>query len=176
MVDKGKRVDRAGRLMYGPGGKLIPIEDRVFPEPTVAKDVEVMPAKGVALGHKIVHATSRSQIHLTPIMSMPIPIPTDGSPVKICPTCQVNHPVKTLHIYVDDVGCATVSGGVLLLLKGVGMDGYTQQGHTDNPPPLKIGQGKTRKQMDYSNRAQVIYSPGKPKNPPQVTLPGSTTK
>ena len=137
----------------------------------IDRKAELLTRESNRRGHYIVHATSRSQLHLTPILSIPM-VDVPNSPTSICPTCQVWHPVKTLHIYVDDVGKATVSAGVLKLLKKAGMDGFVEQGSTKKPPPLKIGQGATRQKIDYSNRAQVIYTKGKPKNPPQVILPG----
>lgn len=168
--------------MYDEKGVLIPIKDRVFPvtmsdpltdEETAAvksalddkegktedaAEARARRARKPRLGHQIRHATARSGMHLTPIMHKPIPDQPDGTPIKICPTCRVHHPVKTLHLYLDDTGSALVSDGVLDLLRSVGMDGFTQVGNTDKPPPLKLGSGQGRTEMDYENRSQVIYS------------------
>lgn len=137
----------------------------------VTEDPDIIPPKGKKLGHTIRHATSRSGLHLTPLLFAPIPTEQDGNPPKVCPTCRTHHPVKTLHIWVDDTGTAIVSGGVLQLLRRAGMDGYTLEGSTKTPPALKVGQGKTRAEVDYSNRATVVYVPRKPKVPPLVTPP-----
>ena len=77
-------------------------------------------------GHIVRHATSRSGMHLTPLLDQPIPTPA-GQQIKVCVTCQVHHPCKTLHIWTDDKGDATVSDGVYELLKKVGMDGFVLQ-------------------------------------------------
>lgn len=116
-----------------------------------------MPKKKKAVGHRVRHTTDRMACRVTPIMSKPIPTPPGQKP-KICPTCQIHHPVKCLHIWIEPDGSALISQGVLEMLQGVGMDGFVLEGATEKPPPLQIGTGKTRPAMDNANRAQVIYS------------------
>lgn len=123
----------------------------------VSQDPGIIPPKGKKLGHRVRHATSRNQIHLTPLLFAPIP--TDPqSPLKICPTCRVHHPVKTLHIWVDGGGSALVAGGVLQLLRRAGMDGFVLESSTTKPPTLRVGAGKTREAVDFANRTQVVYN------------------
>lgn len=113
-------------------------------------------AKKKPLGHSLLHATDKNACRLVPLMWLPIETPP-GQPVKICPTCRVHHPVKTMHIWIGPNGEALVSQGVLDLLQRAGMDGFALAGSTTTPPALRIGDGKTREQMDNSNRAQIIY-------------------
>ena len=95
-----------------------------------------------------------------------LPIPTaPNHTVKICPTCHIHHPVKSLHIGLGPDGDATISDGVLELLKKVGpaqglpaMDGYTVESVVKDPPPLKLGKTTNRAQIDNENRATIMYS------------------
>lgn len=115
-----------------------------------------MPTK---LGHVVRHLTARSGVHLTPIMSIPM-IDHSNSPTSICPSCHVWHPVKTLHIWVDDTGKAMISQGVLDLLNLATppMDDFALEGSTTDPPPLKAGAGIGRPEVDYENRAQTYLT------------------
>lgn len=108
-------------------------------------------------GHQLRHPEARNQCYLVPLLGKPLPTPP-GQPVKICPTCRVHHPVKVLHLWLGPAGECLVSDGVLTELKAAGMAGFVLAGHTDDPPPLVIGDGRSRAAMDHDNRAQVIYS------------------
>ena len=69
------------------------------------------------------------------------------------------HPVKTLHIWVDDTGMAMVSQKMLDRLTSIGMDGFTLVSSTNDPPPLKLGAGIGRPEVDYDNRTQTYLTP-----------------
>ena len=116
----------------------------------------------MARGYNIVHATDRNCVRVVPVMSLPIDTSGKGG-YKICPTCNIHHPVKSLHIWLDGDGKAMISKGVLDLLQKRttaegGMDGFTLDGHTTKPPPLKLGRGGNRAEVDNENRKQVIYN------------------
>ncbi len=109
------------------------------------------------LGHNLRHKTARNSIVLVPIMSKPMGIAAGGTSDSICPTCQVFHPVKTLHIWTGPNGEVTLGSGILETLKKNGMEDFIQGDSTDKPPPLIIGAGVGRAGQDYANRSQVIY-------------------
>ena len=102
-------------------------------------------------GISIVHRTLRSTVALIPIPSKPF----TGQSLDRCPTCQVVHPVKTVHLWLDDVGACIVSQGVLADLKSVGMPNLDIVGGVVNPPPLQVG--ITRAKVDNINRRIVEY-------------------
>lgn len=112
----------------------------------------------MAEGFKLRHATDRNCIRVVPIMTMPIPTAA-GHIVKVCPTCQIHHPVKCLHLGLGPAGEVMVSKGVLDLMQGraEGMDGFTLEGSTKKPPTLRVGRNADRAQVDNENRAQVVY-------------------
>ena len=109
-------------------------------------------------GIKVRHATARSTMVLVPIMSKPL----NAKPTDLCPGCKamfasdVVHPVKTVHLWLDDTGACIVSDGVLELLREAGMPELTTENEVANPPTLTIGDGAdTRQVQDYKNRTIV---------------------
>lgn len=91
-------------------------------------------------------------MHVVPVLAKPY---SDGG--FTCPTCNIHHPVKSVHLMLDDRGECLVSEGVLGELQLAGMPDLTVVGHVDNPPPLKIGKGATRAGIDHDNRAITQY-------------------
>lgn len=78
----------------------------------------------------------RNVVYVVPIMTRPLNPPHD------CPSCLVAHPVKCVHLLLDDTGSTVVSAGVLALLQEAGIGPGTdlqQAGTLVNPPPLNMG-------------------------------------
>lgn len=102
---------------------------------------------------RIRHRFKRSGIALVPINHKRL----YGDSVKLCPTCQIihtdsfGHPVKTVHLYLDDTGACLVSKGVLADLKHpmVGMPNIDIIADVVNPPPITLG--KNRFEVDQRN-------------------------
>jgi hypothetical protein len=103
-------------------------------------------------GIRIQHATARSVCHVVPVLAKPY---ADGG--FKCPTCQVWHPVKAVHLWLNDVGDCLVSPGVLAELRLAGMPGLTVVGEVVNPPPLQLGVGVDRAGVDQTNRRIIQY-------------------
>lgn len=102
---------------------------------------------------RIRHRNKRSGIALVPLNNKPIM----GLRRK-CPTCQIIHPVKTVHLYLDVSGACLVSSGVFDLLKGVGLPDLDVVADIVNPPPITLG--KSRFQVDQqNNRIQLWKEP-----------------
>jgi hypothetical protein len=106
-------------------------------------------------GVRIRHRTARSTIVLVPIMSKPLNVTAED----VCPGCfqgrgvKTVHPVKTVHLWVDDSGACIVSTGVLDALKSEGMPDLDIVEEVKNPPPLTLGpDGPSREQQDYDAR------------------------
>lgn len=103
-------------------------------------------------GVRIRHDTARSSMHVVPVLSKPY---DDGG--FVCPTCNVLHPVKSVHLMFDDRGECLVSTGVLDELRQAGMPDLAVAGHVTDPPTLTIGGRQTRAEMDYDNRKITEY-------------------
>ena len=110
-------------------------------------------------GVRIAHNTLRSCLALAPILHKPF----TGQSLDICPTCQVVHPVKTVHLVLDDAGTCIVSEGVLKDLQGAhGVGGLALHNlrivnEVKKPPPLAFGGGVTREQVDHANRRIIQH-------------------
>lgn len=104
------------------------------------------------IGWRIRHDTLRSTLHVVPVLAIPY---ADGG--FICPTCHILHPVKAVHLWLDDNGEALISEGVLGELRQAGLPELTLVGGVTNPPPLKIGQGVDRANIDHDNRKIIQY-------------------
>lgn len=106
----------------------------------------------MAVGIRIRHRTLRSCVALVPVLAKPY---TTG-PID-CPTCKVLHPVKTVHLWLDDTGTVLVSEGVLAELRMAGMPELEVLGQVGKPPPLRLGgpvlpAGGQRFKADFENR------------------------
>ena len=119
----------------------------------------------MAKGFKLRHNTDASCVRVTPILSKPIPV-NPGTLPRICNVCQITHPFKSIHFWIGPDGEVMVSQGVLDDLRLVGnsdgmdpMDGFTLEGATDKPPPLRVAQrGAERAKIDQQNRKGVLYA------------------
>lgn len=102
----------------------------------------------MADGIVVRHPQAHSQIYLVPVASKPLVRPF------VCPSCQVIHPVKTIHLWLDDKGEAIVSDGVLADLETAGLAKFnlTKEHHVPNPPTLHIAPGLRREEVDQRNR------------------------
>lgn len=98
-------------------------------------------------GIRISHKTLRSCVALVPIMKKPF----SGDSLKKCPSCLVVHPVKTVHLWLDDAGSCLVSEGVLKDLQSAGMPELDICAEVKSPPPLHLGR-MTRPEIDHKNR------------------------
>ena len=114
-------------------------------------------------GHRLQHSHLRFGLFTVPIPWIPI----DKGKGYLCPTCQVTHMVKTIHLQLDSDGTVIVSQGVYERLKKAGLEthGLTRIGTVLNPPTLGIARGKTRAQIDAENRKiTVLGQPGRTAN------------
>lgn len=101
----------------------------------------------MAVGVRVKHSTLRNCVHVVPVLKKPY---ADGG--FICPTCQILHPVKAVHLWLDATGTCLVSEGVLEELKLAGLPDLTVIGATPNPPSLVVGRGVSRAAVDNKNR------------------------
>ncbi len=101
-------------------------------------------------------------LYTVPVWKKPY-IGSDGiHESKFCPLCQTLHFTKTYHLRLVE-GRAIVSKGVLDDLRLAGMPDLDITGTTDNPPPLTVGDGRTRPEQDQTNRSLLVYKKYKPK-------------
>lgn len=103
-------------------------------------------------GHRLVHKTLSFGMVLVPLMSQPFAEPMQ------CPTCQVAHPVKTIHLNLE-MGAVIVSQGVLTQMRTAGTLeelGFDYDKVVVNPPPLKLD-GRSRAEIDQANRRIVVH-------------------
>jgi hypothetical protein len=91
-------------------------------------------------------------IHTVPISRKPL----FGDSLKRCPTCQVIHAVKTVHLWLDDAGTCLVSKGVLSDLQSAGMPDLAIVGEVKAPPALNIGE--RREVTDSANRRISLWT------------------
>jgi hypothetical protein len=80
--------------------------------------------------------------------------PFTGASLDICPSCHLVHPVKTVHLWLDDTGACIVSQGVLEDLRKAGMPELETFEEVKNPPPLAIG--VQREKQDQQARQLII--------------------
>lgn len=113
---------------------------------------------GEPIGYRVTHRTIRSRVCVIPILSKPFINRRTGERFQQnCPTCHVLHPVKCIHLWLDDTGSAIVSAGVLEELKSAGMPELDYVGVVRKPPPLRAGHGISRAEVDQQNRKIVQY-------------------
>jgi hypothetical protein len=110
-------------------------------------------------GIRIRHRTARSTIALVPLFFRPLVVRPDD----ICGGCKAAfgtetvHPVKTVHLWVDDSGACIVSEGVLEHLREAGMPDLEIVGDIANPPALEIGpKSPPREAQDQKARKLII--------------------
>lgn len=84
-------------------------------------------------GVRIVHEKHRNCVVTVEIPHRPYTTP------HLCPTCNVLHTGKTVHLWLDDVGSTVVSGRVLELLAQVGLPGFLVESEVVDPPGATIG-------------------------------------
>lgn len=101
-------------------------------------------------GIRIRHRTLRSCVALVPIMAKPM----TGLSLYECPHCHVVHPVKTVHLWLDDTGSCTVSTGVFDDMRNgwTGPPEFDVVGEVKDPPPLSLN-GDPRDKQDQASRA-----------------------
>lgn len=104
----------------------------------------------MAEGIRIAHRTKRFGVATVPIWQIPI-----KGLRRPCPTCNIIHPVKTVHLSLDSQGTCLVSEGVLKHLKMAGMPDLDILATVKEPPPIKIG--KNRHQNDQENAAIRLW-------------------
>ena len=104
----------------------------MMPLPTIR---QIVPPKGT--GFNVRHKTITSKVVLIPLMW----IPMLGDSLRICNLCRMVHPVKTIHLQLDDNGRATVSFGVLEQMRRAGLKrfGFVYEGSLTAPPPVTCG-------------------------------------
>lgn len=94
---------------------------------------------------RVHHQSKRSCIATVPIFTKPI-----NGLRRPCPTCNIIHRVKTVHLWLDDQGDCLVSIGVLNDLKAAGMPNLEIVASISDPPMLRIG--TDRFEQDHANR------------------------
>lgn len=104
-------------------------------------------------GIKIRYTKPNNGLALIPLLHKPFQW---DSLKKTCPLCQVTHPVKTVHLWLNDTDECLVSTGVLEDLRKAGMPDLVVTGSVDNPPPLHIGR-QPRQADDADNRRINIH-------------------
>jgi hypothetical protein len=101
------------------------------------------------------------RVHLVPLLEQPIFVHHPATPGKDeCPTCQIIHPVKTHHLWLDSSNRVLVSRSVyesILGDVGLEMADLKLVDGTNRPPPLAIGAGKSRREIDQENEAITHY-------------------
>lgn len=107
----------------------------------------------ITIHHRFKRAGSLGLPHLVPMMTRPIQAKDRNGRnlYRDCPTCHRYHPVKTIHLWLDEKGECLVSPGVLADLKEAGMPDLTIVGHDAKPPAIEIN--KNRSLVDRNNRA-----------------------
>lgn len=116
-------------------------------------DPGTKPEKLRAGSFKLQHLTKKGGMALVPIPHKRLYL---DSAKKKCPNCQVihtdsfGHPVKTVHLWLDDQGIVFVSDGVYQDLLKAGMPNLVYRGWFATPPSIIIG--KDRSEVDQRNR------------------------
>lgn len=126
----------------------------------INEDVPAKDEHGENLGYRVRSTTATSRVVVVPIMSKPYKKKSTGQLMPfMCPTCRIAHPVKSVHLWLDDTGSVIVSKGVLEELKSAGLENYdlVAEGAVTKPPPLQAGHGTTRAEIDQQNRKIVQY-------------------
>lgn len=100
----------------------------------------------------------QANIHLVPLPGKNLHVHFTKQQVQkdVCPTCNMVHPVKTIHLWLDQNASCLVSAGVLKSIQkdfpgGLEMAELEIAGGTEAPPALTLGQGKPRRQVDQEN-------------------------
>ena len=101
-------------------------------------------------GIKIRYTKPNNGLALVPLLHKPFQW---DSLTKTCPLCQVTHPVKTVHLWLNDQDECLVSTGVLEDLRKAGMPDLVITGSVEKPPPLHIG--KQIRQADDANNRRI---------------------
>lgn len=104
-------------------------------------------------GIKIRYTQPNNGLALIPLLHKPL---FWDSLKKVCPLCQVTHPVKTVHLWLDDKDECIVSTGVLEDLRKAGLPDLVIAGAVKDPPPLHIGR-QPRQADDANNRRINIH-------------------
>lgn len=150
---------RVSRLGGEPEAHIDPATPKALPD--LEKVVDALSeAPGPAMGYRIRHATARSALVTVPVLSAPLRHRGTGQLTPYaCPTCRTAHPVKTMHLWLDDAGAVLVSKQVLEYLRKAGLENYdlTYEGTVTKPPPLRMGPGVRRDQIDQANRKIIRY-------------------
>lgn len=106
-----------------------------------------------------------NRVHLVPLPGKDLHTHFTPEQIKkdICPTCQVVHSVKTLHLWIQPNNTVLVSDGVKSAIEkdypgGMKAADLEVDGGTHKPPPLKVGKGKSRREVDQENERITKWS------------------
>ena len=105
-------------------------------------------------GIKIRYTKPNNGLALIPLLHKPFQW---DSLKKVCPLCQVTHPVKTVHLWLNDRDECLVSTGVLEDLQKAGMPDLVVIGSVEKPPPLHIGRQPRQVDDHYNRRINIHY-------------------
>ena len=99
-----------------------------------------------------------NRVHLVPLPGKNLHVHMTPAQIQkdICPTCQTIHSVKTVHLWIEPNNTCLVSAGVKESIEKDYPGGLTAadlvvDGGTHSPPPLKVGKGKSRREVDQEN-------------------------
>ena len=104
----------------------------------------------MSYGIRLRHSTLTNVMFTVPIPSIPFAAAQDK-----CPTCQVPHQVKTVHLWLDDVGSVIVSEGVLGTLNKAWPSELSIVNRVESPPAQTIRQNRNGHFEQTIKRARI---------------------
>ena len=115
-------------------------------------------------GVRVIHDSMKNCIVTVEVIGKPFGfkngLPLPGHKHHTCPTCQVEHRYKTLHLMLDDAGGTIISRGVLEELEAGGMPNFQIESEVDNPPPITVGFNHSTKQMEVVRELPKVVTYG----------------
>lgn len=104
-------------------------------------------------GIRIRHRALRSCLITFPMLDTPMV----GPSLYECPHCHVEHPFKTIHLWLDDSGAVIVSTGVYeaMRTRWSGPPEFDVVGEVPDPPALRLD-GGSREEQDQAARAIIL--------------------
>lgn len=76
---------------------------------------------------------------------------------KKCPNCQITHPFKTIHLWIEPDGSVLVGWAAYQTLLKARLPNYDVAADVVKAPPLRIGKNGSRLQVDKENRKMTMY-------------------
>lgn len=99
-----------------------------------------------------------NRVHLIPLpgKNLHVHLTKEQIAKDVCPTCNVIHSVKTVHLWIDSTNTVLVSAGVKEVIEkdfpgGLAAAELEVVGGTDKPPPLTLNGKQSRREVDQAN-------------------------